>query len=25
VVAGDAFQQIPKVPGTFDFVFLDAW
>jgi len=24
-VAGDAFQQIPKVPGTFDFVFLDAW
>jgi caffeoyl-CoA O-methyltransferase len=25
VVSGDAFQQIPKVPGTFDFVFLDAW
>jgi caffeoyl-CoA O-methyltransferase len=25
VIAGDAFQQIPKVPGTFDFVFLDAW
>jgi caffeoyl-CoA O-methyltransferase len=25
VVAGDAFQQIPKVAGTFDFVFLDAW
>jgi caffeoyl-CoA O-methyltransferase len=25
VVAGDAFQQIPKVPGSFDFVFLDAW
>jgi predicted O-methyltransferase YrrM len=25
VVAGDAFQQIPKVSGTFDFVFLDAW
>jgi caffeoyl-CoA O-methyltransferase len=25
VVAGDAFQQIPKVQGTFDFVFLDAW
>ena len=25
VVAGDAFQQIPTVPGTFDFVFLDAW
>ena len=25
VVAGDAFQQIPKLPGTFDLVFLDAW
>ncbi len=25
VVAGDAFQQIPKLAGTFDFVFLDAW
>jgi predicted O-methyltransferase YrrM len=25
VVAGDAFQQIPKLDGTFDFVFLDAW
>lgn len=25
VVAGDAFTEIPKVPGTFDFVFLDAW
>ena len=25
VVEGDAFQQIPKVAGTFDFVFLDAW
>ena len=25
VVDGDAFQQIPKLPGTFDFVFLDAW
>ena len=25
VIAGDAFQQIPKVSGTFDFVFLDAW
>jgi predicted O-methyltransferase YrrM len=25
VVAGDAFQQIPKIDGTFDFVFLDAW
>ena len=25
VVAGDAFEQIPRLPGTFDFVFLDAW
>jgi predicted O-methyltransferase YrrM len=25
VVSGDAFAQIPKLPGTFDFVFLDAW
>jgi len=25
VVAGDAFTAIPKVTGTFDFVFLDAW
>jgi caffeoyl-CoA O-methyltransferase len=25
VVAGDAFTEIPKLPGTFDFVFLDAW
>jgi predicted O-methyltransferase YrrM len=25
VVAGDAFQAIPTLPGTFDFVFLDAW
>jgi predicted O-methyltransferase YrrM len=25
VVAGDAFAEIPKIPGTFDFVFLDAW
>jgi caffeoyl-CoA O-methyltransferase len=25
VLAGDAFLQIPKVAGTFDFVFLDAW
>ncbi len=25
VVAGDAFKEIPKVAGTFDFVFLDAW
>jgi predicted O-methyltransferase YrrM len=25
VVAGDAFAEIPKLRGTFDFVFLDAW
>lgn len=25
VVSGDAFKEIPKVPGSFDFVFLDAW
>ena len=25
VVPGDAFEAIPKVAGTFDFVFLDAW
>jgi caffeoyl-CoA O-methyltransferase len=25
VVAGDAFAEIPKLAGTFDFVFLDAW
>jgi predicted O-methyltransferase YrrM len=25
VVPGDAFTQIPKLTGTFDFVFLDAW
>ena len=25
VVTGDAFEQIPKLTGTFDFVFLDAW
>jgi caffeoyl-CoA O-methyltransferase len=25
VVAGDAFVVIPTLPGTFDFVFLDAW
>ena len=25
VVSGDAFQAIPKLAGTFDFVFLDAW
>ena len=22
---GDAFKEIPKLAGTFDFVFLDAW
>ena len=25
VVAGDAFEKIPKLQGAFDFVFLDAW
>jgi predicted O-methyltransferase YrrM len=25
VVAGDAFKEIPRLSGTFDFVFLDAW
>jgi predicted O-methyltransferase YrrM len=25
VIGGDAFAEIPKLPGTFDFVFLDAW
>jgi len=25
VVPGDAFVEIPKLTGTFDFVFLDAW
>jgi caffeoyl-CoA O-methyltransferase len=25
VIPGDAFKAIPKVPGQFDFVFLDAW
>ena len=25
VVHGDAFKEIPKVQGAFDFVFLDAW
>ena len=25
VIPGDAFAEIPKLPGTFDFVFLDAW
>lgn len=25
VVHGDAFEEIPQLTGTFDFVFLDAW
>jgi predicted O-methyltransferase YrrM len=25
VIAGDAFARVPEVPGTFDFVFIDAW
>jgi caffeoyl-CoA O-methyltransferase len=25
VVSGDAFERIPRLAGTFDFVFLDAW
>lgn len=25
VVAGDAFKAVPEEPGTFDFVFIDAW
>jgi caffeoyl-CoA O-methyltransferase len=25
VISGDAFAEIAKVPGTFDFVFCDAW
>lgn len=25
VIPGDAFQAIPNIAGTFDFVFLDAW
>jgi caffeoyl-CoA O-methyltransferase len=25
VIQGDAFKEIPKLQGTFDFVFLDAW
>jgi predicted O-methyltransferase YrrM len=25
VIPGDAFQQIPRIPGAVDFVFLDAW
>jgi len=25
VIHGDAFKEIPRLPSTFDFVFLDAW
>jgi predicted O-methyltransferase YrrM len=25
VISGDAFAEIPKIAGTFDFVFCDAW
>jgi caffeoyl-CoA O-methyltransferase len=25
VISGDAFEEIPVLDGTFDFVFLDAW
>lgn len=25
VISGDAFERIPDLAGTFDFVFLDAW
>jgi predicted O-methyltransferase YrrM len=25
VIPGDAFKEVPKVAGTFDMVFLDAW
>src|SRR5215204_3561260 len=25
VINGDEFKELPKLPGTFDFVFLDAW
>jgi caffeoyl-CoA O-methyltransferase len=25
VISGDAFKEIPKLPGSFDFIFLDAW
>lgn len=25
VLSGDAFQRVPEVAGSFDFVFLDAW
>ena len=25
VVPGDAFKELPKIPGAIDFVFLDAW
>ena len=25
MISGDAFKEIPKLQGTFDLVFLDAW
>jgi caffeoyl-CoA O-methyltransferase len=25
VISGDAFQEIPKLPSTFDCIFVDAW
>jgi predicted O-methyltransferase YrrM len=25
VIPGDGFKEIPRLPGSFDFVFLDAW
>ena len=25
VISGDAFKEVPKLTGTFDLVFLDAW
>jgi predicted O-methyltransferase YrrM len=25
VISGDAFKEVPKLPGNFDLVFLDAW
>ncbi len=25
VIQGDAFKEVPKLAGTFDYVFLDAW
>jgi predicted O-methyltransferase YrrM len=25
LIEGDAFEEIPKLSGTFDFIFIDAW